>query len=90
MNLDLKYVLAQKQLTSTEGTILAHHSFVTATVHWFNPLSWFFLKKFLEETELACDEQVLGQVKMRKRHATALVDCAESEMFLCLPLAEPV
>lgn len=32
---------------------------VTAALHWFNPLGWLFLKSFLADLELACDERVL-------------------------------
>jgi len=37
-------------------------------------------KKFLEDTELACDEQVLANCgeDEKKAYAMALVDCAES------------
>jgi len=43
-------------------------------------LIWLFLKKFLEDTELACDEQVLANCgeDEKKAYAMALVDCAES------------
>lgn len=53
--------------------------FVTACVHWFNPFSWLFLKLFLEDMELSCDERVLRgfDEKERKAYAAALVDCAE-------------
>ncbi len=52
---------------------------ISAAVHWFNPFVWLFLKKFLEETELACDERVLADCgeEEKKSYATALVDCAE-------------
>lgn len=55
-------------------------AFFTAAVHWFNPLAWLFLKKFLEETEIACDERVIchyGEAE-RKAYANALIDCARS------------
>lgn len=54
--------------------------FITACVYWFNPLSWLFLKLFLEDMELACDEKVLGSLdeKEKKAYASALVDCAEA------------
>jgi len=57
---------------------------ISASVHWFNPLIWLFLKKFLEDTELACDEQVLANCgeDEKKAYAMALVDCAESMVFL--------
>ncbi len=34
--------------------------FITASVHWFNPLSWVFLKAFLTDLELACDEMAVA------------------------------
>lgn len=54
--------------------------FVTVCVHWFNPFSWLFLKAFLEDMELSCDEMVLSgfDEKEKKAYAAALVDCAES------------
>lgn len=78
---DLQYILAH-ELAHIHGKdnlwrILA---IISASVHWFNPFAWLFLKKFLEETELACDERVLanyGEVE-NKAYATALVECAES------------
>ena len=53
---------------------------ITVSVHWFNPLAWLFLKKFLEVTELACDERVLSDCgeEEKKAYAIALVDCAKS------------
>ncbi len=52
---------------------------ISAAVHWFNPFVWLFLKKFLEETELACDERVLADCgeEEKKEYAKALVNCAE-------------
>ncbi len=53
---------------------------VTACVHWFNPMSWLFLRAFLVNTELACDEAVLrscGDAE-KKNYASALLDQAES------------
>lgn len=34
-------------------------AFVIVAVHWFNPLCWLFLKGFLADLELSCDERVL-------------------------------
>lgn len=33
-----------------------------AALHWFNPLSWLFLKLFLADLELSCDERVLAKL----------------------------
>lgn len=56
---------------------------VTACMHWFNPMSWLFLKSFLQSLELACDEAVLRNLASteRKEYATILLNCAESKNF---------
>ena len=48
-------------------------------VHWFNPLCWLFLKRFLEDMELACDEAAIADYSkaQRKEYALSLVNCAE-------------
>ncbi len=54
-------------------------AFVTAALHWFNPLVWIFLKSFLLETELDCDERVLARLgeSERKDYASVLLHCVE-------------
>lgn len=54
--------------------------FCVAGLHWFNPLVWLFLRRFLEDLELACDERVLAKLgqQERKAYALALVEAAES------------
>ena len=37
-------------------------AFVIVSVHWFNPFCWLFLKRFLEDLELSCDERVLTKI----------------------------
>lgn len=56
-------------------------AFFIVSVHWFNPLSWLFLKLFLADIELACDECVIAQYseEQRREYARALVDIAESK-----------
>jgi len=58
--------------------------FITAAIHWFNPLSWIFLKVFLTDLELACDEMaVAGYTKEeRKEYARTLLSCSESKSML--------
>ncbi len=36
-------------------------AFLIVAVHWFNPLCWLFLKRFLADLELSCDERVLAK-----------------------------
>ena len=59
-------------------------AFATTAIHWFNPFAWIFLKHFLSETELACDESVLSQCgeHEKKLYALALVSCAENKNAL--------
>ena len=54
---------------------------VTACIHWFNPLAWLFLKRFLTNTELACDEAVLKKCTENeiKNYAATLLNHAESK-----------
>ncbi len=56
-------------------------AFAAAAVHWFNPLAWIFLKLFLEDLELTCDEAVAARLgeNERRSYASALVGCAEEQ-----------
>ena len=58
--------------------------FLTACVHWFNPLSWVFLKAFLTDLELACDEMAVSgyDVDKRKEYARTLLMCSQSKSML--------
>ena len=58
--------------------------FLTACIHWFNPLSWVFLKMFLTDLELACDEMAVSgyDVDKRKEYARTLLMCSQSKSML--------
>ena len=51
-------------------------AFVIVAVHWFNPLSWLFLKGVLADLELACDERVLTKLgyDRAKDYAASLLE----------------
>ena len=51
-------------------------AFVLVALHWFNPVAWIFLKLFLTDLELACDEGVLAQLgeDRKKEYALSLLD----------------
>ncbi len=51
-------------------------AFVIVTVHWFNPFCWLFLKLFLEDLELSCDERVLTKIgtNYAKEYASLLLE----------------
>lgn len=55
------------------------------TVHWFNPLCWLFLKLFLADLELACDERVLARLgaDRRKEYARVLLESRERAGLVC-------
>ncbi len=56
-------------------------AFLTAALHWFNPLAWLFLKLFLSDLELACDESTLSRLPAdeKKRYAHALLNAQENK-----------
>ena len=58
--------------------------FLTAAIHWFNPLSWIFLKAFLNDLELACDEMAVAgyETEERKEYARTLLECSQSKSML--------
>ena len=55
-------------------------AFVTAAIHWFNPLAWLFLRAALSDMELYCDERVMKKMDERERsgYALALVNSAQT------------
>lgn len=50
------------------------------SAHWFNPLCWVFLKLFLEDLELSCDERVLVKLGGHcvKEYALSLLESGQS------------
>ena len=79
---DLRYVLQHENTHIRRGDnwwrLLG---FAVAAIHWFNPLAWLFLKRFLADLELACDECAVSHCspEERKEYARALLDCAEQK-----------
>lgn len=55
-------------------------AFIIAAIHWFNPLCWLFLKLFLADTELSCDERVLLKIggDRAKEYALTLLESKQS------------
>ncbi|MGN1113321.1 MAG: M56 family metallopeptidase [Acutalibacteraceae bacterium] len=79
---DLKFILMHENThIKRKDNLRRIIGIITACIHWFNPLSWLFLKGFLESIEYACDEAVLrkcGEAE-RKSYALSLVNCIESK-----------
>ncbi|GAE88344.1 M56 family metallopeptidase [Acetivibrio straminisolvens] len=85
---DLHYVVAHESAhIRRKDNLWRVIAVISASIHWFNPFVWLFLKKFLEDTELACDEKVLADCgeDEKKAYALALVDCAESTNVFVSP-----
>lgn len=79
---ELKYILAHEKTHIKNGdNLLRMVAFVTAAVHWFNPLSWLFLRSFLADAELYCDEKLISKYDEdeKKAYAISLLECAESK-----------
>ncbi|MBR6918316.1 MAG: peptidase M56 BlaR1 [Clostridia bacterium] len=74
---DLKHVLKHERTHIKRcDNLWRVFAFTVAAVHWFNPLSWVFLKAFLADLELACDESALRGYDEdgRREYAAALLD----------------
>ena len=61
--------------------LLRIFAFAITALHWFNPLAWIFLKKFLSDLELSCDECVLLEVGewQAKEYARSILDCKKGK-----------
>jgi beta-lactamase regulating signal transducer with metallopeptidase domain len=79
---ELKYVLQHERTHVRRGDNLWRLlGFMAAAVHWFNPLSWVFLRAFLSDIELACDGAAISiyNEEERKEYARTLLCCAQSK-----------
>ena len=82
MEQDMKYVLQhEKTHIHRRDNLWRLLGFLAAAVHWFNPLAWLFLKVFLSDLELACDEAALVGYNEteRKAYAHALLNCMQGK-----------
>ncbi len=79
---DLTYILQHERThIRRKDNLWRLLGFMAAAVHWFNPFSWIFLKSFLSDLELACDESAVAAytTEERKAYATALLDSVKSK-----------
>lgn len=77
---DLEFVLLHENAHILRGDNLWRAvGFFVVAVHWFNPLAWVFLKLFLSDVEMSCDEWVLAglESERRKDYALSLLDSKE-------------
>ena len=78
---DLKYIVGHERThVRRHDNLWRLLGFITAALHWFNPLSWIFLKTFLSDLELACDETAVSgyDAEERKDYARALLNASQS------------
>jgi beta-lactamase regulating signal transducer with metallopeptidase domain len=81
---DIEYIIMHEQVhIRRKDNLFRVIAVITACVHWFNPLSWIFLKYFFEDMELACDARVLRKLDKRqtKDYAGAILECAAGKTF---------
>jgi len=81
---DLPYILAHEQVhIRRRDNFWRVVAVITACVHWFNPLSWIFLKWFFTDTELACDSKALQKLGAdnAKAYASALLACSAGKSY---------
>lgn len=82
---DLKYIIRhEKTHIRRLDNLWRMLGFFAAAVHWFNPLSWIFLKAFLTDIELACDEMAISglEAEERKDYARTLLNSTKSKSML--------
>ena len=79
-NSNLDYVLLHENAHARrKDNLFRCLALLTAALHWYNPLVWLCLKRYMEDVELACDESVAAKLppRERKAYALALVEAAE-------------
>jgi beta-lactamase regulating signal transducer with metallopeptidase domain len=82
---DIDYIILHEQVhIERRDNLFRVIAVITACVHWFNPLSWIFLKCFFADMELACDAKVLKSLNQSqtKEYARTILTCASSKTFL--------
>lgn len=70
---DIKYILMHENThIRRKDNLWRMIAFMITAMHWFNPLAWLFLKLFLADMELACDECVLTKCSEEQAKGYAL------------------
>ncbi|AFQ45378.1 M56 family metallopeptidase [Desulfosporosinus meridiei] len=81
---DIDYIILHEQVhIERRDNLFRVIAVITACVHWFNPLSWVFLKYFFVDMELACDAKVLKGLNetQTKEYALTILTCASGKAF---------
>jgi beta-lactamase regulating signal transducer with metallopeptidase domain len=78
---ELEYVLLHELAHHQRKDVLTNYLLlVFQTVHWFNPVMWYFFKRIRQDMELATDQRVLSVLKSteHKDYGRALLAVLES------------
>jgi len=81
---DTDYIIMHEKVhIKRKDNLLRVLAVITTCIHWFNPLSWVFLKHFLQDMELACDAKVLKTLNpnQTKEYARAILACANGKVY---------
>jgi beta-lactamase regulating signal transducer with metallopeptidase domain len=81
---EMPYILAHERVhIRRRDNLWRVVAVITACIHWFNPLSWIFLRWFFADMELACDAKVLNRLgeDKQKDYASALLACASGKSY---------
>lgn len=83
-DMDIDYIILHEQThLQRKDNLFRIIAVITACVHWFNPLSWIFLKCFFADMELACDAKVLKSLSesQSKEYARTILTCSSGKAF---------
>lgn len=81
---DIDYIILHEQThIDRRDNLFRIVAVITTCVHWFNPLSWIFLKCFFADMELSCDAKVLKSLNesQTKEYARTILDCSSGKAF---------
>ncbi|NCA67887.1 MAG: M56 family metallopeptidase [Clostridia bacterium] len=81
-NADLTYIILHENAHARrKDNFFRCVALFTCTLHWYNPLVWLLLKKYLSDIELACDESVIAKAdkNTRKEYALSLFSALEAQ-----------
>ena len=82
---DLRHILQHERMhIKRKDNLWRVIGFGIIAIHWFNPLLWFYLKAFLSDLEMACDEAVISKYddENKRQYALTLLECKENEDLL--------
>lgn len=86
-DIDRYVLLHEQQHIRRRDNLWRMIAMTAACIHWFNPLAWLFLKLYISDCELACDEAVLSKLPRteHKEYALTLLRYTESKTVYASP-----